>query len=169
MVGRKKRGVTPVSQYPDHIENYKVNPFIEEDWVKFWEQVEYDWDTEDFKYARREGVNMVDSIFKNARCLGPKLNKKYGNKQPYVLYWDNEEENEQTFENVEDDLQSVQKTAENIWDTLVETVEEFGQQFTPPNENNYSEEKIASSGSENSDKFQWIRKTGERIHLDQQT
>ena len=24
-------------------------------------------------------------------------NEKYGNKQPYVLYWDNEEENEETF------------------------------------------------------------------------
>ena len=43
-----------VLAYPYHIENYKVNPFKETDRANFWEQVEYDWDTDEFQWLRQE-------------------------------------------------------------------------------------------------------------------
>ena len=41
-----------------------MNPFKKSDWNDFWEQVEYDWDTEDFKYYhRRHNHNIILKYF----------------------------------------------------------------------------------------------------------
>ena len=69
VVGRNKRDVLA---YPHHIKNYMVNPFKESDWANFWEQVEYDWDTEDFKYARQETVSVWETLQKHIKCFGAK-------------------------------------------------------------------------------------------------
>merc|ERR1711935_1120640 len=76
---RLKKREAPLA-YPYHIKNYIVDPFKETDWADFWEQVEYDWDTEDFKYYRQETVSAWESLQKNIRCLGPKLTRRHGRK-----------------------------------------------------------------------------------------
>jgi len=82
LAGRKKRGVLA---YPYHVKNYKVNPFKETDWNDFWAQLEYDWDTEDFKIARKETVNIWESLQQNVKCLGPKLTQSLGRKPAPVV------------------------------------------------------------------------------------
>ena len=67
-----------VLAYPYHIENYKVNPFKETDRANFWEQVEYDWDTDEFQWLRQEIGKGWEKFVSNVKSLRPKLSEKFG-------------------------------------------------------------------------------------------
>ena len=67
-----------VLAYPYHIENYKVNPFKETDRANFWEQVEYDWDTDEFQWLCQEIGKGWEKFVSNVKSLRPKLSEKFG-------------------------------------------------------------------------------------------
>ena len=67
-----------VLAYPHHIENYKVNPFKDTDRANFWEQVEYDWDTDEFQWLRQEIGKGWEKFVSNVKSLRPKLSEKFG-------------------------------------------------------------------------------------------
>jgi hypothetical protein len=72
-----------VLAYPYHIENYKVNPFKETDRANFWEQVEYDWDTDEFQWLRQEIGKGWEKFVSNVKSLRPKLSEKFEKRPIY--------------------------------------------------------------------------------------